>query len=266
MLNTGYMEYSTEMSPDTAARRAAIAGLAVVGFFALVFIGMVLAIYAARFIPKAANGLSGAAVYLSSLFTPADNANLQVVPSTIPFGTSTSTPIVIATTTVPVMVPATTTATTTHPVTTPTPKPTYPTYPVTVVNTPPPLYGLPDLAVYVTAVGYLNDNDNSTNSFIASSYVPNGKRGAVKFSVRNIGTNRSGTWSFNADLPTIPTYTYNSPYQNALNPGDRVDFILGFDDSYSGTSRNININVDPSHVVNESDENNNFVSASININ
>ena len=252
------MEHIT-VTEGTPARRAAVAGLAVVGFFALVFIGMVLAIYAARFVPKAANGLSSAAVYLGSIFTPAQDATLEPVQTTVPFDNG----LVATTTATTSVAAATTTAATpvTHPA-------TVAGTPTTIVvptggTAPAALYGLSDLTVDITAVGYLTSNDTST--FVASTVVPDGKRGAVKFTVRNAGTNSTGNWTFDAKLPTTGSdYTYHSNSQKSLLPGDRIDFVLGFDHADDG-DQTVTVTVDPNNRVNESNERNDESDAHIKV-
>jgi len=74
------------------------------------------------------------------------------------------------------------------------------------------LYGLPDLSVRMLSV------------------IPQGNRVAVQFEIVNNGTNvaRAG-WTFNAQLPLTPAYTYQSQTQQALNPGDKIVYTLGFD-------------------------------------
>lgn len=256
------MEHIT-VTEGTPARRAAVAGLAVVGFFALVFIGMVLAIYAARFVPKAANGLSSAAVYLGSIFTPAQDATLEPVQTTVPFDNG-----LVATTTATTSAAAATTTATTTTTTVATRPATTAGTPTTIVvptggTAPAALYGLPDLAVDITAVGYLTSNDTST--FVASTIVPDGKRGAVKFTVRNAGTNSSGNWTFDAKLPTTGSdYTYHSNSQKSLLPGDRIDFVLGFDHADDG-DQTVTVTVDPNNRVNESNERNDESDAHIKV-
>lgn len=76
------------------------------------------------------------------------------------------------------------------------------------------LYGLPDLAVRITNPGS----------------VRNGSRVALQFVVENVGTNVSpSNWSFTAALPYNPTYTYQSAGQQALYPGDKIVYTLGYD-------------------------------------
>jgi hypothetical protein len=63
------MEITTTTTTRNPARHAAINGLAIVGFIALLVAGIALAIYSARFLPKTASRIGAAAVSLSSVFT-----------------------------------------------------------------------------------------------------------------------------------------------------------------------------------------------------
>lgn len=247
---------STETYSDT--RQAALTGLAVVGFVALVSAGIWLAVYSSRYIPVAVNRVGAAAVYLGSLFTPAPGPGLSVIPNattTLPFGGATSTP--------------TTTPTKTQPKThTPTPvqttagNETSGVFPIgTSTPASPTLYGLPDLSVTVDAIGYLSTT--SATSFIRSSTVPHGSRPAITFTVKNVGTNVSKVWNFTAQIPTQTAYVYTSPNQQALNPGDSIQYTLGFDQATPGSAQKISIHVNP----NGSDANatNNDISATLTI-
>ncbi|HWH16495.1 MAG TPA: CARDB domain-containing protein [Candidatus Paceibacterota bacterium] len=241
------------------ARRAAVNALAIVGFIVLLFIGMALAVYAARFIPAAVSNIGSAAVYLSSqVFPSEDEGDLVVVgdPETVPFGEDE----VAATST-----PATTTPTTGTGGTVTNPRPGTPTTVVVPVQVPASTnyHGLPDLVVESVVTGYLNTSD--TSSFRASDEVPDGKRGAVKFTVINRGTNVSGRFEFEVELPTTRTYTYNSRSQQSLRPGERIEYVLGFDRTREGQNRTIAITVDPDDEIDESNERNNDRSVSIDI-
>lgn len=255
------METTTVQTNSSPARRAAVNGLAIVGFIVLVIIGMALAVYAARLVPAAVSGIGSAAVYLSSQVFPANEgeAELAVVPDaeTVPFGedatiaTSTDTTpdspttpgqtggtgIVAGTPStivIPVQVPASTN-----------------------------YYGLPDLVVESVVTGYLNTS--STDSFRASDEVPGNKRGAVKFTIANRGTNVSPRFEFEVEVPTTRAYTYNSKTQQSLRPGERIEYVLGFDRARSGDNRTITIDVDPDNDVNESNESNNDRSVRVDI-
>ena len=253
-----HMEITTTTVNRSPARRAAVNALAFVGFIALLIIGIGLAIYAARYLPKLTSRIGGAGVSLSSLFHSDgdDDASLQVVTST---------------TTLPIIDTATTTATSS----TAASKPAgtshaagagvggYTTV-TTVTTTHVAPYGDPDLSVRITDVGYLRD-DGETNTFVASSYVPDNKDGAVKFTVTNTGTNVTGSWKFEVDVPSSPSQTFTSPTQKSLNPGDSVDYVLGFEDGREGDNREITVTVDSHDDVDESNERNNEASRDIDI-
>lgn len=232
-------------------REAALGGLAIVGFIALVLLGMWLAVYSARFVPATINRIGAAAVYVGSLFTPDQPANLTVIPTastTLPFGdaTTTATTTSVATTTKPA-------GQTTKPVT---PTAGTQTSTTTELGTARPvLYGYPDLAVTITAVGYMTTS--STDSFVAATTVPHGAIPAVRFSVKNIGTNVAGQWSFMASIPTSNNSTYQSALQQTLNPGDYIDFTLGFSQPIPGSNQQVTINVNADRSVSESNTNNN---------
>lgn len=78
------------------------------------------------------------------------------------------------------------------------------------------LYGLADLKVTITSVNSLSSYQGRT---------------VVQFTVENVGTNVAlSGWSFNAQLPLTPAYTYQSQSQQALYPGDSIAYTLTYDD------------------------------------
>ncbi len=82
------------------------------------------------------------------------------------------------------------------------------------------LYGYPDLAVRII---------NAPTSVRASGQV------SLQFIIENIGTNVApANWFFTASLPYSPTYTYQSPVQQALYPGDKIVYTLGYTAQYVG--------------------------------
>lgn len=252
-----HMETTTIRTTSGTGRRAAVNGLAIVGFIVLVIIGMALAVYAARFVPKAVSNIGSAAVYLSSqVFSDEGETDLVVVPptETVSFGDD----VIVATTT------ATTTATVpATPVTNPRPG-TQTTVITTVTGTAPAAYsGLPDLVVENVTTGYLTSADTST--FRSSNEVPDGKRGAVKFTVANRGTNVSSRFDFEVELPTTRGYTYKSKSQQTLRPGERIDYVLGFDQAREGNDRTITITIDAGDDIDESNERNNDRSVTVDI-
>lgn len=233
-----------------------LTSLAIVGFVTLVSGGIWLALDSTRFVPPVVNRLGAAAVYLGSLFSPAP-PGLQVVATStvstiIPFDGDT---LVVATDTV------TSTAVS---------KPKKPVaggetsgaYALdnTTAGT---LFGLPDLTVTINATGYLTAA--SAGSFVASSTIPSGSRPAVHFTIKNIGTNTTGLWRWSASIPTQSAYIFQSQSQQSLNPGDSIEYTLGFDQAIAGSNKTISITANFDHMVGESNTNNNSAAATVTI-
>ncbi len=104
-------------------------------------------------------------------------------------------------------------------VTKPKPQPTYEVVYQIPVSDP---NGFTDLKVTYLGIGSKNRNGSFTNS----GTLKEGVAGVVQFSVQNLGTKTSDTWSFEAELPGGTNYT--SRTQNALKPNERVIFTLTF--------------------------------------
>lgn len=235
-------------------RQAAIRGLAVVGFVALVTFGMWLAVYSTRYVPLVTTRIGSAAVYLGSVFTPAEGPSLSVAPTastTIPFGEASST---ISTSVSSANEPKETPVTNWTPGT-----------PVTVTNgtatTPatPTYYGSSDLKVVIEDVGY----STVDGVIVATTTVPAHTRGAVKFRVTNVGTNVSGPWTLKITMPSggISEQTFSQP---SLVPSQPSEYIAYFVDVIPGASRIAIITIDPNHQLTElSTENNTATSTSI---
>lgn len=240
----------TQTSTPNTGRRAAVGALAVVGFIALVIIGIGLAIYTARYLPDLSSKVGGGAVSFSSIFHKKPVVDLQVVTSTttLPFaGTSTTT----STTSLA-------SETSSSPKKTPADSGTVTKY----VTAPTPVapYGNPDLSVNVTDVGYL-PRTGDTNSFVGSNSIPLGNDGAVKFTITNVGTNVSGPWNFSVNIPTSPSQYFVSPDQAPLNPGDSVEYVLGFSRGFSsGQQVTVTVSADPNNRIIENSKTNNVSS------
>lgn len=136
---------------------------------------------------------------------------------------------------------------------------------IPVVSTP-NLFGKADLSVHVIGYGLV---DNSTGVFEAKDAIPHtlpsGKRGAIRFEIVNVGTNVSGEWRFEAELPTSPNYTYTSDDQQTLFPGDKIVYTLGFNKVRNADEDDYRIEVDTRDDVDESNENNNVVNGTVQI-
>ncbi len=144
--------------------------------------------------------------------------------------------------------------------------PTYTTIPI-VTNPYSDPNGQADLTIRVLAIGLV---DKSTGTFTAKDEIPrdlpSGKRGAIKFVIENKGTKKTGDgWKFTAKVPTSPAYTYTSPSQPDLYPDDKIEYVIGFDKIVNKDSASYTITVDPKDEVDESKENNNEVTKTIDI-
>ncbi len=147
----------------------------------------------------------------NSRFTePGPNVNVVNVPAPEP-ETSTETTTETAAPEVVVVTPA--------PVAAVKPQPTYEYVYQVPVSDP---KGFTDLKVTYLGIGSKNRNGSFTNS----GTLKEGVAGVVQFSVQNIGTKTSDTWSFEAELPGGTDYT--SRTQNALKPNERAIFTLTF--------------------------------------
>lgn len=116
--------------------------------------------------------------------------------------------------------------------------------------------GSVDLRAYSIAIGYV---DPITGEFTATSTVTTSHRAAIKFAVENIGTRTSGAWDFIAVLPTRPFRTFTSPQQVPLNPGDKIEFTLGFDQIEGQRHVTATITVDPTYQTFDADRSNNVL-------
>lgn len=249
---------------NTSTRQKAIYGLAVVGCITLVALGIWLAVYSARYIPNLTSTidrLGAAAVSLSHIFKSASESTLSVVSTastTISFGGATS--AVARATSTPAITtpkkPMSATSTTTG-------KKTNGAYQMSGTLGTASLSGLPDLTVEITDVGYFTST--STDSFVASSTVPSGLRPAVYFTIKNVGKNVTGSWRFSASIPISSNSIYQSIPQQSLNPGDYIEYTLGFDQATKGTDKMISITVNFDYAVGESNTVNNNASTKVTI-
>lgn len=241
---------------DIFVRQSVINALAGIGFIAVLGLGMLTAIYLARFVPQAVTGVATAVVSVTSVFFPAEeNPGIVIIPT--PENPGGTTPVGVAT--------STTATSTTPSVSTPvTPRPGTEqtgTYTIGTTTHTTSMYGLPDLVPTIIATGIMTGT--TTNSFVATTTLTTSDRIGVRFSVKNEGTNASGVWRFSVVLPTDTAYVFESPMQESLNPGDRVEYTLGFDRPRAGTNQQITVRADFSNLVNESNEANNVVTKTI---
>ena len=225
--------------------------LAIIGFVGVLSVGMWGSVQVAKAVPGALSSVAAAIVSLTSIFIPASGPGAEKTNTPV-VEQATTTIAAAATSTPPAQLPEE------KPVTVPTATPPAPK-PSTSASTPaqPAPAAYVDLAVRVIEIGVV---DRETGTFTASSTPMRGNRIAVRFAVENKGTKVSPQWSFNAVLPTLPSYVYVAPMQQELGPGDRIEYTIGFDTFQTNSdSGDIVINVDPTGRVNEPNKENNII-------
>ncbi len=129
------------------------------------------------------------------------------------------------------------------------------------LNTVQTYYGQADLSVTLIATGIL---DPQTRQFVATNYAGANDQIAVKFQVKNIGTNVSGQWKLRLNMPSRTTPSFDS-WEQSIKPGDAIEYTGGFD---SPTSQGMNtgyIIIDPLYALSESSKDNNTLLVQFNI-
>lgn len=244
-------------------RQTAMKILAGIGFITLIGTGMWLAVYSTQFVPSVVSRIGDAAVYLGSIFTSPQTPNNLSVTSTVPTASTTTISFGMANpTSFKTKVKYSPTNKSKNAAVT-AGKKTETVYQIGGPVGTPSLYGLPDFVTTIDAIGYLATT--SADSFVASSTVPAGSRPAIRFTIKNIGTNVTGPWRFSALIPTQTAYIYQSQPQQSLNPGDSIVYTLGFDQANKGANETISITANFDHTVIESNTNNDSASAKITI-
>lgn len=119
--------------------------------------------------------------------------------------------------------------------------------------------GRPDLAVTITGVGYIT----ADNQFVVANSINRTQKAGVKFTIENKGDNVTGNWAFSAILPTNPPFIYQSDMQRNLNPGERIEYTLGFDQVKAQEVVEIRVIADPGNRLNESDKTNNIATTNL---
>ncbi|MEX0933358.1 MAG: hypothetical protein WDZ74_01255 [Candidatus Paceibacterota bacterium] len=113
--------------------------------------------------------------------------------------------------------------------------------------------GIADLRVSITNTGIIRNGD-----FRERDEVSENERAALSFTVSNAGTKETGTWYFSALLPTGETYYFKSDTQQNLLPGDRIEYILAFDDIEGRGDTKLYVYADPVNSLAELSEINNI--------
>lgn len=224
--------------------KGAMNTLAVVGFGALLVAGILLAVYAARHVPEALSRLSSA-VFLS---TDGERNGGTETPS------APEAPSAPATTTQPA---ATTTPSTPAPSAARTGGPLYYPQAPRVVVSQPQLYGLPDLVLTDVRGGYFRGS-----TFVEDDEVPANRDAAVRFTVRNTGTNVATGWRVRVEVTGEDTAVGGG---GMLMPNGYQNFTLRIENPEEDRRIRINIEVDDQNRVAESNERNNSASLRLDI-
>jgi hypothetical protein len=95
---------------------------------------------------------------------------------------------------------------------------------------------------------------------IGSLNVDNNGKATLTFYVTNKGGSNSGSWTFSSTLPRDGQTVYNSPSQSSIPPGGTSTMYLTFYNAHSG---NVTVTIDPNNNIKESNENNNYTSATL---
>lgn len=252
------------MQPQTPARKATVAVLAAVGLITLIVLGIALAVYSARYVPRALDRLGAAAGYVIELFVPGEGPALTVVPTastTIPFGeTASSTDAAGAGETAPGTRAATGGP---APIYYRTAATTYPVAGSTRITVPPAYSGLPDLQAAIVDVGYID----ASGTFIATSTIKSSDTLAANILITNLGTNKSGEWTVRATIPTTASAdSSQTAAMSSLEPNQpvRIDLKLSSGRPRTGVIT-ITVTADPDGKVAESNEGNNTAAKSITV-
>jgi hypothetical protein len=124
-------------------------------------------------------------------------------------------------------------------------------------------YGKPDLLVQLESTGIVNPN---TGQYIQTAYAGFNDQIAVKFIVRNSGTNSSGPFKVRLNMPSTRTPYFESPYQQSILPGDAIEFTGTFDSPSAGNGIITGyITVDPYSEIDEITKSNNNLAVPFNV-
>lgn len=226
-------------SVGDATRKATMNGLAIVGFGALIIAGIFLAIYAARYVPETLSRLSGAVILSSDTGTTTNESEGSGETPTVTNDTedepSVVTPAVPETPTVskppvtggPLIVPQS-------------PR---------VVSNEPTLFGRADLAIQNAEIGYMRGS-----TFIEDNDAPSNRDVAVRFNVKNIGTNSASGWRVRINVEGERPVTGSGGF---LMPNGTQNFMVRVENPEEGENLRVEIEVDYQDDLNESNERNN---------
>lgn len=123
-------------------------------------------------------------------------------------------------------------------------------------------YGKPDLQVTLIGTGII---DPASKQFVATNYAGSADEIAIKFEVKNIGTNVTGAWKLRINAPSRTTPYYDSAYQTSIKPGDKIIYTTSFNTPISAGINTTYITADPLNMIDEVSESNNQIIVPIKI-
>lgn len=124
-------------------------------------------------------------------------------------------------------------------------------------------YGSPDLQVSLLGTGIV---DPVSKQFVSTSYAGSADEIAIKFVVKNVGTNVTGAWKLRINTPSRTTPYYDSDYQKSIRPGDMMVFTTSFNSPVNTGVNTAYITADPLNMIGEVSEANNQIVVPINVN
>ncbi|MDD4803833.1 MAG: CARDB domain-containing protein [Candidatus Pacebacteria bacterium] len=136
------------------------------------------------------------------------------------------------------------------------------------INTPttktqtPKYYGKADLSIRLIGVGII---DRNTGQFYQTNSTGLNEIVGIKFEVKNIGTNISGIWRLRLVMPSKTTPNHDSDYQISLRPGDRIEYVTGFENPIEKGINNGYIVADYFNNIDELTKTNNYLTVPISI-
>jgi len=130
------------------------------------------------------------------------------------------------------------------------------------VKIPKVYYGKPDLEISLVSTGII---DPVSKQYVQTNYAGFNDEIAIRFEVKNIGTNVSGAWKLRINTPSRTTPYYDSADQTSIKPGDKIIFTTSFDSPLNTGVNTTYITADPLNMVDESSESNNSLTVPVKV-
>jgi hypothetical protein len=125
-----------------------------------------------------------------------------------------------------------------------------------IIKAPKVYSGKPDLEVTLISTGII---DPASKQFLQTNYAGFNDEIAMRFVVKNIGTNISGAWKLRINTPSRTTPYYDSESQVSIKPGDKIVYTTSFDSPVNVGVNTAYITADPLNAVDEISESNNLL-------